>query len=83
MDDITCGLIRQKLLFEAAWAPLVEEHNEVRRSERCSSVNGKLFAVVGIHMRLGDVASKFSETQRLVCSLPFALPSFPPAFAAW
>lgn len=45
---------------------MIAEHNLVRHSEQCSVLNGKAFAVIGVHIRLGDVAAKFDAETRCV-----------------
>ena len=60
------SMIAQGRIFHAAWAPMIAEHNSVRRSDQCSVLNGKAFAVIGVHIRLGDVAAKFDAETRCV-----------------
>jgi hypothetical protein len=62
-------------LFRSAWAPLIAEHRKAKHSPRCHKVNNTnsnssihsaltTFSVIGVHIRLGDVAEKYNLTER-------------------
>lgn len=54
---------RQALLFRTKWKPLVAEHTALRDSGTCKTLD-KDFMVIGVHIRLGDVAEKFDTFER-------------------
>ena len=53
----------QALLFRTKWKPLVAEHTALRDSGTCKTLD-KDFMVIGVHIRLGDVAEKFDTFER-------------------